>query len=280
MTPTTIAAAAAPTSTSVRPAPPFFCRSAGTDGRLDGLLDVRPGRPDGGREGAFATGDSRDVRGGSDVGCRGADAPGDIPATIARALLASSGWAPLASARGASGMGESNLCTVTSSAPLRCGATAPPGGDTEPFAPGADPAEEATAAAEPEKSGLVPMSSIDPPASRSASSRSSAACFMTVGSCFASSGSGRALFLGNMSAEPVARGGAADVAGRAGWGIGAWTLPRPTMVALPGRTGAAGGGGGPFDATLAATRGAAGAGGASDGGWSVAGGDVASTSAS
>jgi hypothetical protein len=95
---------------------------------------------------------------------------------------------------------------------------------------------------EPVKSGLVPISSIEPPASRSASSSSSAACFMTVCSCF---GSLSELAFGNIAAPAPGRGGdegADEIPARCGVGedttggddvAPAPEMPSPIMVDFP-----------------------------------------------
>jgi hypothetical protein len=73
------------------------------------------------------------------------------------------------------------------------------------------------------KSGLLPISSIDPPASLSASSRSSAACFMTVFS-FTGPSSGALVVVGNIPPPP---------------GGGGLEAPIPMIVSLrtsPGRS--------------------------------------------
>src|SRR5579859_5063613 len=87
MTPTAAAAATTTRIASVPPAP-FLAGGRGgalaIAGRPDGRTDAVRGST---RSGTLATGDSREVRGGSDsafLGC-----PGDIPATIARARAAS-----------------------------------------------------------------------------------------------------------------------------------------------------------------------------------------------
>ncbi len=173
-TPATAAAATTPRSTKM-PDPPFFDGLGGglemlgrTDGRNAGLVSSSTD--------PLARGDSRVVRGGSDVDLFGGGA-GAIPATIALAFAASG------PEEGASEIGEFEACEDASIA-----------------------VSLGTAADVPAKSGLVPTSSIEPPASRSASSSSSAACFMTVCSCFGSC-STSGLAFGNIATVIVGRGG-------------------------------------------------------------------------
>jgi hypothetical protein len=175
-----------------------------TLGRGEGRID--PGRPS--CAGPLASGDSRVVRGASDVDfvCT---APGDISATMALARSAS------AADVGLSAMGGSDA-----------------GGAGGSEAPGA------ATSAEPAKRGFVPMSSIEPPASRRASSRSSAACFMTVCSCFGSVDA-TGLDFGNIAAWLEGRGGEeCEPGGRdddAGCGDGCAEAPTPRIVDFPTR---------------------------------------------
>jgi hypothetical protein len=106
------------------------------------------------------------LRGNSPVPLFAVTCPGDNAATIPRAAAPSS-----AALEGA-------LLRLDGGAAL-----------VDPMGAGGAPAPFASDAGKsPENSGLVPTSSIDPPASRSASSSSSAACFMTVCSGLGPSG--------------------------------------------------------------------------------------------
>jgi hypothetical protein len=128
------------------------------------------------------------------------------------------------------------------------------GGSLSDLAIGELAAATEAPAAPPEKRGFVPISSMEPPASRSASSSSSAACFMTVCSCFGGiSASG--FVLGKSDEPPAGRGG--NGIGAAGLGFGGddggeeeevdGTLPSPMIVAFRNAA-PVGGGAGPRDA--------------------------------
>jgi hypothetical protein len=204
-TPPKAAAATTPKSTSL-PDPVF-------DGGFGGALEIL-GRGDGWADprlpscaGPRARGDDGIICGGSDTDFACA-VPGDIPATIALARAASA---------------------------VDAGSSAPGGSDAGGGA-GSESVSVAETEAEPAKSGLVPMSSIEPPASRRASSSSSAACFMTVCSCFGS-GPASGLVLGNIAVLPdgrggdeVTRGGRDDVEGR---GDDCGRAPMPSIVDFP-----------------------------------------------
>jgi hypothetical protein len=140
------------------------------------------------------------------------------------------------------------LAALAANALGPAGVVQSPGGVSGDFRPGAgllvDPAGVGPAG--PEKSGFVPISAIEPPASRSASSRSSAACLMTVWSSFGGMSLSEAV-LGNIAGGPDAgRGGTEGAppkgvrgpggvdAGRGGVELVGVNdeMPRPIMVAL------------------------------------------------
>ncbi len=156
----------------------------------------------------FAVGDSRVVRGGSDT-------------------------ATFGGADGSSGLGRATVGSSSSGGDDLCAVAGAGSGDAEVAEDFAPP---------PAKSGLVPISSIEPPASRSASSRSSAACFMTVCSCREPVSFGTSV-LGNIGAGDAGPGrggcaGATDVvAGVGGVLVGASAPWRPAVGCAAGAGG-------------------------------------------
>lgn len=208
---------------------------------------------------AFAPGDSRVVPAGGleEIGFDDAGAfdgfgfgAREMPDTIARALAASSpSFAFSAVARSTEGVLTSRIGDVLLASAGGCDTVASgvPGFGVAATSTG----EAAAGAGAPvEKSGLVPISSIDPPASRSASSRSSAACLMTVwspltvSSSFVDAGNipcgGCAEARGGELAGAEAGLGGAEAAGAVDLATGAAAtaaggdaaIPRPSIVAL------------------------------------------------